>query len=243
MNKSLIIILHYNTAFYTDNLYESLKPYERNDYEIFVLDNGSDEGKSSKYTTWKSEKWGGYGTGLDLALQLFIENKEYDSFVLLNSDLVLHGYNFIKTLRQQLFSRKDLMIVSPCVIQPEKAQSYWKQMHCFNSTTLREVPFVDYQCAFMKRKFAEKVKSFESTYGWIQDMMTGLICEDNKWKIAVCDWAPVIHIGNATVKANAHLSNYNILAQQEMEQYFISKGLMDRVNQLKLKSINYKYEN
>jgi len=243
MNKSLIIILHYNTTHYTDNLYEMLFPYQQSgNYTLAVLDNGSDEGKSSKYTTWKSEEWGGYGTGLDLALQLFIENKEYDSFVLLNSDLVLHGYNFIKTLRQQLFSREDLMIVSPCVIKPEKAQTYWKQMHCFNSTALREVPFVDYQCAFMKREFAEKVQSFGSTYGWVQDIMTGLICEDNKWKIGVCDWLPIVHIGNGTVKDNPKLSNYNILAQQEMDRYFLEKGLTDRVNQLKLKSIGYKYE-
>ena len=47
--KTLAIILHYNTIGYTDALYEMLKPYERDEYELMVLDNGSQEGKASKY--------------------------------------------------------------------------------------------------------------------------------------------------------------------------------------------------
>lgn len=240
--KSLVAILHYNTIKYTDSLYEMLKPYERDDYDLVVIDNGSDEGKSSKYTTFRSDENTFYGGGLDMALNLFIEDKQYDSFILLNSDLVIHGYNFVKSLREQLFKQDDLMIVSPCVIQPEPNQCFWKQMHCWNAKEIRIVPFVDYQCALMKREFAEKVQSFGSKYGWIQDIMSGLICEDNKWKIGVCDWLPIVHIGNGTVKDNPKVSNYNILAQQEMDRYFIEKGLTDRVNQLKSKSISYNYE-
>lgn len=242
MSKSLVAILHYNSIHYTDNLYEMLKPYERDDYDLVVIDNGSDEEKSSKYTTYRSEENTYYGGGLDMALNLFIENHDYDSFTLLNSDVIIHGYNFIKNLRQELFKHDNVMIVSPCVIQPEKNQCFWKQMHCWNAKEVRYVPFVDYQCAFMKREFAEKVVSFGSKYGWVQDIMTGLICEDNNWKIGVCDWLPIVHIGNGTVKETPKLSNYNILAQQEMDTYFVGKGLTDRVNQLKLKSISYKYE-
>ena len=242
MNKSLVVILHYNTVGYTDALYEMLKPYERDDYDLTVLDNGSEKGKSSKYTELVSDENTGYGGGLDLGLQYFISETKYDSFTLLNSDLIIHGYNFFKTLRKLLFSEDDLMIVSPCVIQPIPNQCFWRQMHCWNSTQLRYVPFVDYQCAFMKRELAEKINVFGSHYGWVQDLMTGIICEDNKWKIAVCVWLPMVHIGNATVKDNPHLSNYNILAQQEMDQYFVSKGLVDRADKLKMKSIGYSYD-
>lgn len=239
MSKSLVAILHYNTVHYTDTLYEMLKPYERNDYDLAVIDNGSEPTKTSKYTTWRSEENVYYGGGLDMSIQMFIESPEYDSFVLLNSDMIVHGYNFIKSLRDALFSREDLMIASPCVIQPEKNQCFWKQCHCWNSKEIRFVPFVDYQCALMKREFAEKVQGFGSKYGWVQDLMTGIICEDNNWKIGVCDWIPIVHIGNGTVKETPTLSNYNILAQQEMDNYFTSKGLVDRVNSLKSKSIGY----
>jgi hypothetical protein len=240
--KTLAAILHHNTVGYTDALYAMLKPYERNDYDLIVIDNGSDVGKSSKHTTYRSDENTGYGGGLDMGMQLFLDSPEYDSFCLLNSDLIIHGYNFIKTMRQLLFSREDLMIVSPCVIQPESQQGFWKQMHCWNATELRLVPFVDYQCPLMKRPFIEKVKAFESKYGWVQDLVTGMVCEDNNWKIGVCDWIPVVHIGNGTVKANPQLSEYNILAQAEMDMYFQTRGLVQRINQLKQRSIDYKHE-
>lgn len=242
MSKSLVAILHYNTVHYTDALYEMLKPYERGDYDLVVIDNGSVEGKSSKYTTFRSDENMFYGGGLDMTLQLFLDDPQYDSFTLLNSDLIIHGYNYIRTLRQLLFSQPDLMVVSPCVIQPIPQQCFWKQMHCWNATELRFVPFVDYQSPLIKREFAEKVKAFGSRYGWVQDLMTGIVCEDNNWKIAVCDWLPVVHIGNATVKESPNLSNYNIMAQQEMDAYFQQKGLAQRAQQLKEKSIGYRYE-
>jgi hypothetical protein len=237
--KTLAIILHYNTVSLTDALYEMLKPYECNDYELIVLDNGSDKGKSSKYTELSSPTNTGFGGGLDMGMEYFLSEDKYDSFMFLNSDLIVHGYNFIKELRRVLFSEPDLAVVSPCVIQPIPQQGFWKQMHNWGHIEVRYVPFVDYQCPLIKREFVEKVKSFESHYGWVQDLMTGIICEDNNWKIGVVDWVTVIHLGNMTVKENPHLSNYNIMAQQEVDQYFIDKNLTDRANQLKLKSINY----
>lgn len=245
MSKSLIAILHFNTTLYTDNLYDMLKPYERDDYDLVVIDNGSDPGKSSKYTTYRSEENTGYGGGLDMALQLFIDSKEYDSFTLLNSDLIIHGYNFIRELKKQLYSREDLMIVSPCVIQPERNQCWWKQMHCWNSREMRIVPFVDFQCALMKRQCAETIKSFGSRYGWVQDVVAGLACEKNNWKIGVCDWLPVVHIGNGTVKTNQDnpmCKSYNDLAHIEMWEYFKEKGILEDVLRLRKQCELYTYE-
>jgi hypothetical protein len=228
MSKSLVAILHYNTPHYTDSLYEMLKPYERTDYDLVVIDNGSDPDKTSKYTTFRIDQNTYYGGGLDITLNYFIENTEYDSMILLNSDLIIHGYNFIKSLRAELFSEEDLVLVSGCVIQPEKNQCHWKAVHNWGSKTIRYVPWVDYQCCLLKRKFVEEVKGFNSQFGWVQDIMTGIICEKNNWKIGVCDWLPVIHFGNGSVKENMHdevISKYNQLAEQEMIQYFQEKGL------------------
>ena len=237
--KTLAIILHYNTVVMTEALYEMLKPYESNDYDLVVLDNGSDKGKETKYAELSSGQNMGYGGGLDMAMEYFL-GTDYDSFMFLNSDLVVHGYNFIKELRKVMFTEEDLVIVTSCVIQPSKEQGFWKQMHNWGHTSVRYVPFIDYQCPLMKRKFVEKVKSFGSHYGWVQDIMTGIICEDNKWKIGVVDWVNVVHLGNMTVKENPHLSNYNILAQQEMDRYFMEKNLVNRLNELKLRSLKYK---
>lgn len=240
--KSLVIIIHYNTIDFTDSLYEMLKPYERDDYDLAVLDNGSQEGKSSKYSTYRSDVNTGYGGGLDLSMQLLLDSPEYDSVAVLNSDLILNGYYCIKTLREQLFSRDDLMIVSPCVIQPKRTQCHWKSMHCWNATELRVVPSIDFQFVLMKRQFVEKVKAFNSHYGWVQDMMASFACEDNGWVMGIVDWVPVVHLENATVKTNPHLSNYNVEAQIEMDKYFKDRGLEARVAKLREIYGNYTYE-
>jgi GT2 family glycosyltransferase len=243
MNKTLVAILHFNSTQYTDTLYEMLKPYEKEDYDLIVIDNGSDLNKTSKYTTHRLETNVYYGGGLDVTLDYFIENSIYDSMILLNSDLIIHGYNFIKSLRNELFSNEQLMAVSGCVLQPEKNQCHWKMVHNWGSKTVRYVPWVDYQCVMIKRELAEKIGSFGSKFGWVQDAMTGIICEDNNWKIGVCDWLPVIHFGNGSVKDNSNdpiISKYNTLAEQEMVEYFQQKGLWDRFLDIRQKAENYK---
>jgi len=243
MNKTLVAILHFNSTQYTDTLYEMLKPYEKEDYDLIVIDNGSDLNKTSKYTTHRLETNVYYGGGLDVTLDYFIENSIYDSMILLNSDLIIHGYSFIKSLKNELFSDEQLMAVSGCVLQPEKNQCHWKMVHNWGSKTVRYVPWVDYQCVMIKRELAEKIGSFGSKFGWVQDAMTGIICEDNNWKIGVCDWLPVIHFGNGSVKDNSNdpiISKYNTLAEQEMVEYFQQKGLWNRFLDIRQKAENYK---
>ena len=243
MSKSLVAILHYNSFNYTDTLYELLKPYEGEDYDLIVIDNGSDDGKTSKYSTFRIEENVYYGGGLDVTMNYFIQNKQYDSMVLLNSDLIIHGYNFIKSLRDELFSDEKLMLVSGCVLQPEKSQCHWKMIHNWGHKTVRHVPWVDYQCSLLKRELVETIEGFGSRFGWVQDVMTGIICEDKGWKIGVCDWLPVIHFGNGSVKDNSDkpiISQYNKLAEQEMIQYFKDKGLWDRFINLRNKAEKYK---
>jgi GT2 family glycosyltransferase len=244
--KTLAIILHYNSTQYTDTLYEMLKPYENNDYDLLVFDNGSDQGKESKYTTHKIEENCYYGGGLDIALQFFLEDTQYDSFVLLNSDLIIHGYNFIKNLRTQLFAIPELMLCSACIIQPGETQCYWPQMHCWNSQTIRYVPWVDNQCVLVKREFVEEVKSFGSKYGWVQDVMSGIICEDKNWKIGVCDWIPILHYGCGSINDNLDkpdIANYNNKAYEEMIQYFEDRNLSFKLHELREKTKEYTYYN
>ena len=243
MSKSLVAILHYNSFNFTDTLYEMLKPYEGEDYDLIVIDNGSDEGKTSKYSTFRIEENVYYGGGLDVTMNYFIENKQYDSMILLNSDLIIHGYNFIKSLRQELFSDDELMLASGCVLQPEQSQCHWKMIHNWGHKNIRHVPWVDYQCCLLKRELVETIEGFGSKFGWVQDVMTGIICEDKGWKIGVCDWLPVIHFGNGSVKANSDkpiISQYNQLAEQEMVQYFKDKGLWNRFIDLRQKAEQYK---
>ena len=241
--KTLVAILQYNTFELTDSLYESLNPYKEDLYDIIVVDNGSHPDKRSKYTTHALEENNFYGGGLNAILGLFLESPKYDSVMVLNNDIICHGHDYVKTLKQEMIDN-DLMIISPCVLEPHTGeQAYWKPMRPWNTGRTRIVPWVDYQAPLLKREFVEKIYPFDPqlNYGWGQDHLSGMICDDNGWKIGVCDKVPIIHLISQTLKQNPNeLSNVNSLAERNMFEYFERTGNFSRFIEIRNNSVNYK---
>ncbi len=152
--KTLVAILQYNTFELTDSLYENLKPYEENIYDTVVVDNGSHPDKRSKYTTHALDQNVFYGGGVSVILELFLESPQYDSVIILNNDLHLHGYNYIKTLREEMF-KGDFKLISPCVLEPHTGeQTIWKPMRPWHTGTTRVVPYIDYQAPMFSRSIS-----------------------------------------------------------------------------------------
>src|SRR6056300_1438316 len=160
MGKTLAVILHYNTPEMTDRLFGQLKPYEKEDYDLVVLDNGSPESGRSLNTTYRSPQNVYFGGGLNMTMQLVLDNPQYDSLLFLNSDLIVHGYNFVSTLRKEMF-KNDYKIISPAVMQPEQNQCFWPTMHNWQSTQTRDVPWIDFQCPLIHRDLIEEIKQFD----------------------------------------------------------------------------------
>jgi GT2 family glycosyltransferase len=243
--KTLAVILHYNTPEMTERLYKQLYPYQSNDYDLVVLDNGSPKGGESRYNTYRCEENVYFGGGLNLAFQLILDNPQYDSLLFLNSDLIVHGYRWVKTLRNVMF-HGGYKIVSPAIIQPEWDQCYWTQMHCWNATTVRSVPWVDFQSPLFHRDFIEKIGQFDEDliFGWGNDVYSGIICRDNDWKIGVVDYCPVIHLSNETVKKNMDndiIRHYNQYAERGMRSFFTKIDNMKEFNEMRDLAKNYKY--
>jgi len=246
MKKTLAVILNYNTPELTDRLYEQLKPYERIDYELVVLDNGSPQTGRSKYTTYVCEQNVYFGGGLNHTMQLVIDNPEYDSLLIINSDIILHGYKFVETLRRLLFSQ-NYKILSPAVLEPNQQQCYWPTMHCWNSDTVRNVPWVDFQCPLIHRDVIEEIKQFDNDliFGWGNDVYTGLICEEKNWKIGVVDYCPVLHLSQETIGRNKQdkvINNYSVYANQGMLNFFNKIGKYQELVKMRNLARNYVYE-
>ena len=87
--KTLAVIYNHNMSKITDSLWESLKPYERDDYDLILIDNGSKPEGKSKYTTHETGQNTYFGGALNIALQFFLELDKYDSLLSLNNDLIL----------------------------------------------------------------------------------------------------------------------------------------------------------
>jgi GT2 family glycosyltransferase len=233
--KTLAVILHYNTKHFTDSLYRQLKPHENQDYDLVILDNGSEIKPDNPSIRVDQNLM--FGGGLNLAFQWILDNPEYDSLLFLNSDLVVHGEDFVKTLRNELHEYK---IISPSIIQPEENQCYWPTMNNWYSKDIRQVPWVDFQCPLIHRDFIEHLKQYDDDliYGWGNDVYSGYICEQNRWKVGVLDIVVAVHLGSATIR-ETNSSSYNTLAESGMYKYFEKINSLHILNHYRNLAKNY----
>lgn len=247
MSKTAAFILNHNLPDYTNMLYESLKPYEKTDYDLFVIDNGSSKEGKSKHTSLELEENVYFGGGFNAAMQYTLENKEYDSMMFLNNDLTVHPYNFVKALREEMLSGYD--IVSPSFYNVEaKQQCFWKTMHSYCDGSIREVPFIDFQCPLISRRLLEEIKEIHQSLimGWGIDFMFALTAKDKRWKLGVVDGCCVLHHNSLTVKlgvAGIDIPTYCRLAEEGQYKFFQKNNLLQDYTQLRAKAQNYEYNN
>jgi len=242
--KTLAVIYNHNMPEMTDSLWENLKPYERDDYDLILIDNGSKPEGKSKYTTHETGQNTYFGGALNIALQFFLESNNYDSLLSLNNDLILQGPNFVRTLRKEMFDN-DYKIISPSILQVA-SQCKWKYMHCWNSNITRDVKWVDFQAPLLHKDFIEYIQQYpdELIYGWGQDMLSGIICNEKGWKVGVVDKCPLIHHSAQTYKAGVSdldLTTYCRNAEKGMFDYFQNENLTEKFHQFRQLSINYKF--
>jgi len=242
--KTLAVIYNHNLPSITDSLWESLYPYCKDDYDMMLIDNGSTPEGKSRHTTHETGQNTYFGGALNIAMQFFLDS-DYDSLLSLNNDLILQGPNFVKTLRDEMF-KGDYKIVSPSVLQVNN-QCKWKYMHCWNSKGTRDVKWVDFQAPLLHRDLVEKINQFpdELMYGWGQDVLSGVICEQENWKVGVVDKCPLIHHSAQTYKAgksDIDLTTYCRNAETGMFNYFQNNGLFKKFEEFRHLSSNYIYE-
>jgi GT2 family glycosyltransferase len=243
--KTLAVIINHNGKAYTNQLYRALTPYEvSGNYDVVILDNGSTNVEEmSEYTNYVSNENTYYGGALNLIFQLMHQEAQYDSVLVLNNDIILHPYNFVKVLRNTMFV-DGYKVVSPSVLQPEESQCYWKQMRNWCSPTVRQVRSVDFMCPLIHRDVVEYIGQYSHMlkYGWGQDLYTGIVCERNGWKTGVLDIATVIHMSSQTYRdgrSDISSSEYANKATSGMYEFFESEGLMNELQSLKTYAETY----
>lgn len=246
--KTAAIILNHNLPDYTDMVYDALKPYERNDYDLFVLDNGSSPEGQSKYTSFRLDENVYFGGGFNAAMQFVLENEEYDSLLFLNNDLTIHPVNFVRMLRAEMFGltfnrnedpkdyqlnpRFDIMSPTFYNVEPQnEKQCHWKTMVGQGSKTAREVPFIDFQCPILSKRVLQEVKEIHASLliGWGVDFLFALTCKDKGYKMAVCDFLNVLHHNSLTLKKGVAGMNVQEYCQRaEVGQYEFFHNVIKR---------------
>ena len=245
--KTAAFILNCNLPDYTDMLYESLKPYERTDYDLFVIDNGSSKEGRSKHTSLELEENVYFGGGFNAAMQYTLDNKEYDSMMFLNNDLTVHPYNFVKGLREEMLSGYDIVSPSFYNVEPSK-QCHWKSMHSWSAKDTRPVDYIDFQCPLISRRLLEEVKEISSDllYGWGICFYFALLAKQKGWKLGMVDRCCMLHHNSLTVKkgvAGIDIPTYCRLAEEGQYKFFQKNNLLEDYTQLRTKAQNYEYNN
>lgn len=258
MSKTAAYILNHNLPDYTDMLYESLVPYKRQDYDLFVIDNGSSSGGESKHTSFEMGDNVYFGGGFNAAMQYTLENREYDSMLFLNNDLTVHPYNFVKALREEMFSIRfpqlstgdiEYDIISPSFYNIEpNGQCHWKSMHSWSSKNVRPVDYIDFQCPLISRRLLEQIKEIDNdlVYGWGICFYFAIVARNNGWKLGVVDNCCVLHHNSLTVKkgvAGLDIPTYCRRAEAGQQNFFSKKNLMREYIELRKKAETYDYGN
>jgi GT2 family glycosyltransferase len=255
MGKTAAIILNHNMPDYTDMLYESLKPYERDDYELFVLDNASKPEGKSKYTSFQLETNVYFGGGLNASMEFVKENPQYDSLLFLSNDLTIHPYEFVRTLREEMFDeifagkwgsleiKYDIVAPSFYNIEPNQ-QCHWKGMHSRCSKEIRQVVYSDFQCPLISRRLIEAVENIDSDlmYGWGPDWLFALTAKKLGYKIGVVDRACILHHNSLTVKrgvAGLDIPTYCRLAETGMKNFFVKTNMYNDYMALRAEAEKY----
>lgn len=200
MGRTLAIILNHNLPELTDSLYASLNRQENDEFDLFIMDNGSRNDLQSTSTSIFLEKnifWGG---ALNEAFKIVLDNQQYDSLLFMNNDIEVNGNVFIGALRKELF-QNDLAIVTPCIAGKPNP---WKQMQNWGSNKIRKVKWIDNQAPLFHRKLIEEIVQFDDSliFGWGQELICHEVCNKNNWHIGVCDFITMIHYGQQTFHTN-----------------------------------------
>jgi|688.fasta_scaffold14298_16 hypothetical protein len=258
MGKTAFFILNHNLPDYTDMLYESLKPYERNDYDLFVLDNGSSLEGKSKYSSFELENNVYMGGGFNAGMQYVLENPQYDSMIFSNNDLTIHPYNHVRTLREEMFGEIfagkwgsleiKYDIVSPSIynIEPNQ-QCHWKSMHNWNANGIRQVDYIDFQTPLISRRMLEEVKEIDSDlmYGWGVCFYFALVAKKKGYKLGIVDRCCILHHNSVTIKkgvAGLDIPTYCRRAEEGQYKFFKKNNLMQDYLDLRKKAETYEYE-
>ena len=242
--KTLAIILNHNLPEYTNFLYNELKKHQTESYDVLIFDNASSyEGQPDVVHLQTLENCY-FGGAMNLVFDFILENEEYDSLLFLSNDVILHGYNFVDTLRKEMFEQ-DYTILSPSVLQVRLEPDMWKQMHNYGTQNVRQVPWVDFMSPLIHRRLIEEIKQFDNRliYGWGLDIYAGLVCEQKDWKIGIVDYLTIAHLVAKTTKegkSNITFEEYCRLAQTGMDDFFISNNINNEKHRLMQEAQTYK---
>ncbi len=245
-NSILVSTLNHNLPDMTDNLVSHVKQSIFTDYELFIVDNGSEEENISQFTTLRLEANTYYGGGCNVILDHFLRKTTHDYLLILNNDLLFHGYHFLEKLLDHA-QRGDFALLSPSVINASAIQCWWRQMHWWGADRTREVKWIDFQCPLLRRDICEILRQFpqELYLGWGVDFYAGLVSDEHNLRSGVCDDITIAHLNSQTLEQkklkNMTRKDFEKSASSRMDNYFMGSRYNNKYLEFRKYGETYRY--
>ena len=174
MEKLATIILNRNLPLVTNTLFNTIKKYNKNYTDIFVVEAGSKKKNLSKISTWhanwpKARKEGlRYGRGANYALSnLYKEDKfkNYKGFIITTNDIFFEKKPFVKKILKIFKNHPRLGILS-------MSSSKWGENQLLKKHKTKYFWHIDKKVFVFRREFIEDIMNLSSP-GYLNFLLDG----------------------------------------------------------------------
>jgi len=199
-----VFIVNYNMPERTDLLVEHLNEFENWPMDIYVIDNGSDIERPSKYTNVYIKKniqtCRGWLKGLTEAKKT---KKNYFAYMfLITSTKFEDAYNQIDLLMKFLIEHKNAVGIHPSLTKD--STTYWTHLLNRNRNKPRKTWMIDNIASIFRSDWFDSIGWFDKRmiYAWGIDLETCYIARKQGRDIYVDDRVQVTKITNIGYKMN-----------------------------------------
>lgn len=202
-HKTCVIIISHNDGTLTDSLCDNIIRNSKSEYDLFVVETGSDISKMSKYVTlWVKDKirmTRGFNKGIQHALwREKWENVHYDNFWCLVNDAKLPEQDVMSGLLEVMSCNNDCGQAHPYISNSVSPYQRGKGGNGWFKTS-----FVEIVCPMFSRKSIE-IGLFDDRffYGWGLDYEIPYILHKNGLRSYISNKVSVFHTPSTTVNRN-----------------------------------------
>jgi hypothetical protein len=205
ITKVAILLLNFNLPEMTDKLVEQINRNINFPHQLFLLDNGSETAKRSKYATHILEKNIGMNGGIEYLWKLVKDDNQFDAYWFLCNDIILdEGRDYLlemTELYKQLSQKFAVGSIAPSYHFEGKEQAIPVYMKKRPGGTYRPIVWIEWNAILFTREFM--LKFFHDGFGLktkhaFQDVVSNFIGWKNGYSSFVIDSLSIFHLENQT---------------------------------------------
>jgi len=204
IRRVAVLLINFNLSQMTDELVEQINRNTSFPHELFLLDNGSETGEVSKYTTHRVEKNLGLMGGLEFLWLAVRDRSEFDAYWFLCNDLVFdEGRDYLdemSALHAELSKITRVGAITPSY-HSDPDSPVPPYMESDGSDGWRGLVYLEWNAVLVTRELMQDL--FWVGFGAVsehaqQDVVLSFEAWRNGYSVIVMDGLSLVHLGNET---------------------------------------------